>query len=439
MHARKQGGAILVMFTIGLFSLLVVAAMALDGGHMLLNKGRLQNAVDAAAIGAAKVLQGEGSLFEAREEATNILIQNLQYDENSELDNGVDLSVVDYNLTQVAPNLFIEFSEWPDPFNPVLVEGTKYVRVRIENAGLDNFIAQIINFNKFVRASAVAGRSTDIECLNKVVPMMVCGYYQEPNLPELLVEGKPFGIPLNEIYMMKAGASQDKAIGPGNFQLLRLDGSSGAKDMKLALAGDFTPGQCVKPGDEVDTEPGGNVGPVAHGLNTRFGEWQAGTNSIDHKRDADICQGERILIDDEGNVVVNDDGVPVDLDNIVVDYYHYDQYAPSGEEAVPPSSCPNDSYSGNILRDETTSAGRREIPVVIGICDGMTNGANSITAVGIGCFFLAQEVIQKGNEAYVVGEFARTCVSEGAASFDPSFVSNTSTIVLYRDPDSPDS
>ncbi len=340
----------------------------------------------------------------------------------------------------MAPNLFIEFSEWPDPFNPVLDEGTKYVRVRIENVGLDNFIAQIINFNKLVRASAVAGRSTDIECLNKVVPMMVCGYYPEPNLPELLVEGKPFGIPLNEIFVMKAGANQDKAIGPGNFQLLRLDGSKGAKDMKLALAGDFVPNQCVKPGDVVPTEPGGNVGPVAQGLNTRFGEWKAGTNSIDHQRDEDLCQGERILVDDEGKVVVNDEGVPVDLDNDIIDYYHYDQYLPPGEGAVPPSSCPDDSYTGNILRnDSTTTAGRREIPVVIGICDGLTNGANDITTVGIGCFFLAQEVIQKGKEAYVVGEFSRTCESEGAASLDASFVSNTSTIVLYRDPDSPDS
>lgn len=428
------------MFTIGLFSLLVVAAMALDGGHMLLNKGRLQNAVDAAAIGAAKVLQGEGTLFQARQEATNILIQNLQYDENSELDNGVNLSVVDYNLTQVAPNLFIEFSEWPDPFNPVLDEGTKYVRVRIENVGLDNFIAQIINFNKFVRASAVAGRSTDIECLDKVVPMMVCGYYPEPNLPELLVEGMPFGIPLNEIFVMKAGSNQDKAIGPGNFQLLRLGDSSGAKDIRLALAGDFTPDHCVKPGDVVSTEPGGSVGPVAQGINTRFGDWQGGgTNSIDHKRDADICQGERIIVDDEGNVVVNDDGVPVDLDNGIIDYYSYAQYMPPGEGVLPPSSCPDDSFTGDILRDDTTISGRREIPVVIGICDGATNGMNDITAVGIGCFFLSQEVIQKGTEAYVVGEFVRTCVSEGAASFDPNFVSNTSTIVLYRDPDSPDS
>jgi len=431
------------MFTIGLFSLLVVAAMALDGGHMLLNKGRLQNAVDAAAIGAAKVLQGEGTLFEARQEATSILIQNLQYGENSELDNGINLSDVDYNLTQVAPNLFIEFSEWPDPFVSVLDEGTKYVRVRIENVGLDNFLAQIINFNKFVRASAVAGRSTDIECLDKVVPMMVCGHYPEPNLPELVEEGKPFGIPLNEIFVMKAGSKQDKAIGPGNFQLLRLDDSKGAKDMKLALAGDFTPGQCVSPGDVVETEPGGSVGPVAQGLNTRFGEWKGGgVNSIDHKRDEDICQGERISLDDEGNVVVNDDGVPVDPDNEdhIVDYYHYDQYLPPEEGTVPPSSCPDDSYTGDILRnDSTTTAGRREIPVVIGICDGMTNGANTITAVGIGCFFLAQDVIQTGTDSYVVGEFTRTCVSDGAASFDPNFVSNTSTIVLYRDPDSPDS
>jgi len=441
---RKQAGAILVMFTIGLFSLLVVAAMALDGGHMLLNKGRLQNAVDAAAIGAAKVLQGEGTLFEARQEATSILIQNLQYDENSELDNGVNLSVLDYNLTQVAPNLFIEFSEWPDPFSPVLDEGTEYVRVRIENVGLDNFIAQIINFNKFVRASAVAGRSTDIECIDKVVPMMVCGYYPEPNLPELVEEGKPFGIPLNELFVMKGAAQQTDSIGPGNFQLLRLGDNKGGDDISKALAGEYSYDACVSAGDEIPTETGNTAGPVAKGINTRFGEWTGNDekgpiNSIDHKRDADICEGQRIQVDEDVNIIVDADGNPVDELGNIIDYYHYDQYAPPpGTDR--PNSCP-ELFNGNILRDATTLGGRREIPVVIGICDGMTNGSNTITAVGTGCFFLTQKVSDQtpGKLGYVVGEFVSTCSSEGAASFDPNFVSNTSTIVLYRDPDSPDS
>ncbi len=177
----KQRGAMLVMFTIGLFSLLAVAALALDSGHMLLDKGRLQNAADSSALYAGKVLQGGGSLYEAREAATTILIENFQFSENADLDTSISLLSPDYNSTQVTTNIFIEFSEWPDPFIPVFDEGSKYVRVRIENVGLNNFVAQILNFNKVVRASAVAGKSTDIECLDRVVPLMVCGLNSDPD------------------------------------------------------------------------------------------------------------------------------------------------------------------------------------------------------------------------------------------------------------------
>ncbi|BAJ01976.1 pilus assembly protein TadG-related protein [Shewanella violacea] len=421
----KQGGAILVMFTIGLFSLLAVAALALDGGHLLLNKGRLQNAVDSSVLYAAKILQNDGSLFQAREAATLILIQNLGFEENSELDTSIDLSSPDYNSTLVTSNIYIEFSEWPDPFIPVFDETSKYVRVRIENVGLDNFFAQIFNFNKTVRASAVAGKSTDIECLNKVVPMMVCGLNDEADYinPDTgLVE--PFGLPLDTLYVMKTGSNQGTAIGPGNFQLLRLDGASGGADIRRALAGEFTPGSCVSPGDDVETEPGNSVGPVVQGLNTRFGMWQGGGLSSDtHKRDRNICQGDRIEVDNDGVIIPFTGGE--------AEYSHQD-YLDDDEDL----HCD----IGDISTDATTSiGGRRELPVVVGLCDGMTNGANTITSLGTGCFFLTQQISQKGNEAHVVGEFVRVCSSAGSASLDPSFVSNTSTIVLYRDPDSPDS
>ncbi|MPY24603.1 hypothetical protein FM037_12920 [Shewanella psychropiezotolerans] len=418
-----QTGSILVMFTIGIFALLTVAALALDSGHMLLDKGRLQNAADSSALYGAKIIQDGGSLFEAREAATSMLIQNFQFSENADLNTSVSQSSADYNATQVTSNIFIEFSLWPDPFIPVLDEDAQYVRVRIENVGLDNFIAQIMNFNKVVRASAVAGKSTDIECLNKVVPMMVCAGYDEPNFPDFIDDSMPFGLPRDELYVMKAGSNQGTAIGPGNFQLLRLDGASGGADIRRALAGEYTPGSCVSRGDDVPTEPGNTVGPVVQGLNTRFGQWQGGgVNSTDHPRDFNNCQGDRVEVDN--------DGVIIPFTGSAVEYSHLEYI--TGDTL----NCD----TGGISSDASISAGgRRKLPVVIGICDGMTNGANTIEALSIGCFFLSQDISQKGNEAHVIGEFVSVCSSSGAASLDPGFVSNTSTIVLYRDPDSPDS
>ncbi|MCL1127311.1 Tad domain-containing protein [Shewanella surugensis] len=421
----KQSGAILVMFTIGLFSLLAVAALALDGGHLLVNKGRLQNAVDASALYAAKILQNEGSLYDAREAATQILVQNLGFTDNGELKSSVELSSPDYNSTQVTSNIYIEFSVWPDPFIPVFDDDSKYVRVRIENVRLNNFFAQILNFDKKIRASAVAGKSTDIECLNKILPMMVCGLNSDPDYINPDTDEKaPFGLSLDTLYVMKTGSNQGTAIGPGNFQLLRLNGGSGGADIRRALAGEFTPGECVGPGDEVDTEPGNTVGPVTQGLNTRFGRWKGGgMNSDEHPRDLNTCQGDRVQVDNNGAII------PFSGNN--AEYSHADYLA--GDEI-------NHCDTGDITSPSSiATAGRRELPIVIGLCDGMTNGANTITALGFGCFFLTQEISKKGNEAHVIGEFVRVCSNSGSASLDPLFMSNSSTIVLYRDPNSPDS
>ncbi|WP_246033154.1 TadE/TadG family type IV pilus assembly protein [Shewanella canadensis] len=448
---RKQAGAILVMFTIALFSLLVVAAMALDGGHMLLNKGRLQNAVDASALQAGKVLQGEGTQFQARQAATELLIANLQYVENSELEGVVTLSSPDYNSDQVTENLFIEFSEWPDPFIPDSLEGIEYVRVRLENVGMQNFFAQIIDFNKSIRASAVAGRSTDIACFDRIAPLMVCANDDSAVRPDPVPSGYDFGFLTDQLYILKTAAGEDHDLGPGNFQPLRTDGNRGANDLKGALAGDFTLASCIRIGDEVPTEPGNKPNAVTEGLNTRFGEYpngggQNGLNEGDHKRDVNTCTGTPVLVDDEGDLLIarNEDGTPiydpeygttnpVDEDGGDIDYYSFFNYDEGKGTAL--DSC----IDGDITTGALMDAGRRMLPIVVGDCTGKTNGANTVKILGTGCFFLTQKIYKQGNRNFVVGEFVHMCGASGATSLDPTFESNSSTIVLFRDSDSPDS
>ncbi|QSX36823.1 TadE/TadG family type IV pilus assembly protein [Shewanella sedimentimangrovi] len=409
----RQQGTILVMFTIGLFAIIAMVALALDGSDMLLSKGRLQNAVDSAALHAAKSLQDGATLAEARQAAITILAQNLGYVENHALEANISLDSPDYNSTQVTANVAIEFSVLPDPFTPILVEGSEYVRVRVEDVQLGNYLAQVFNFNKRVRASAVAGRSTNILCNNRIVPLLVCAVNDNPDDPD-----GPYGIRTNDLYAMKSSSNQDSSIGPGNFQMLALSGTGGDV-VRKSLAGEYAPDSCIGPGDFVPTEPGNTVGPVVQGLNTRFGQWQGGgLNATDHPRDFNICQGDRVDVDGDGNIIPLDPGEA---------FYSYNQYV-AGDDI---GSC----------IDETppASAGRRNLPVVIGMCDGLANGRNEIEVLTTGCFFLVQEVEQKGNDSYIVGEFVTECAGAGNSSLDPNAVSNVSTIVLYRDPDSPDS
>ncbi len=84
---NAESGGILVMATIGLLAVVGMAALALDSSHMLLNKGRLQNAVDSAALTAAKALQDNLSLADARQKAWAVLAENLGQNENHEMTN----------------------------------------------------------------------------------------------------------------------------------------------------------------------------------------------------------------------------------------------------------------------------------------------------------------------------------------------------------------
>src|SRR5215469_2054486 len=53
---RRQRGIAMVFLAVGLAALLLMAGLALDVGHATLNKTRLRNATDAAALAAAKML-----------------------------------------------------------------------------------------------------------------------------------------------------------------------------------------------------------------------------------------------------------------------------------------------------------------------------------------------------------------------------------------------
>jgi hypothetical protein len=76
-------------------------------------------------------------------------------------------------------------------------------------------------------------------------------------------------------------------------------------------------------------------------------------------------------------------------------------------------------------------------------CTETVNGHGTIPVVGIGCFFLLQEVVQQGNENFVYGEFVEGgCQASGTPAPDPNPDPEDPgpyKIVLHNDPLSPDS
>jgi len=433
---RHQSGNVLVLFVISLLALITLASLALDGGHLLLNKGRLQNLVDASALHAAKELDDGATRAEAEAAAIALMQVNLAHTDQGELSRAIDFAEIDDSTTAV---LSFEYSELADPFIAVtdLNIDAQFVKVSLKQLTLDNFLANVYDFNKQISATALAGPSTAVtNCFTNLVPISVCGTGTEA----------PFGFEHNKLYMMKIGSDTESAIGAGNFQLIRLENNSGAADIRTAMAGeDNVVKTCFdnSPNNEsVPTEPGNTVGPVAQGLNTRLGKWNGPVNSDEHPRDENICQGQQIAIDDiEIDGLINSEALVEAFENKVyrAAWYIGDNKKSSPFCTVPTLDLSINPQEPNFSQGSPAAPGRRVMNVVISKCDGKTNGANNLDFLGVACFFLTQEVENKGQESFVLGEFLYDCSGGGDATLAPVDTPGPYEMVLYHVPGSTDS
>ena len=82
---RRQRGIVAVIFTIALVVMLGMVGLALDGAHGMLNKTRLQNTVDAAALSAAKTLDQTDDTVLATVEALAMFFTNASETGNAEI------------------------------------------------------------------------------------------------------------------------------------------------------------------------------------------------------------------------------------------------------------------------------------------------------------------------------------------------------------------
>lgn len=417
-QAAKQQGIVAVVAAVGMVALLAAAGMALDAGHMLLSKTRLQNAVDAAALSAAKELMlSEDDIAAASADAIATFEANLNASDNAEL-------LAAYNAGEMT--LSVEFSQTLNPFTSAAVP--PYVRVRAEGLRLDSFLLQVVGIaEKPVRASAVAGPVDLDNTVCDILPILACGCpegdtscdfkdhygYSNPT------DGVASSLDAIEIVKIAAGGTND--VGPGNFQLLRLGDDQGGADLRRALAGGTH--RCATVGTTEDTEPGNSVGPVVQGLNVRFGI-NSGPDT-GYKSDLVVKHGRKLVRDSATGKPAFDPN-----DSNSEEYFHHGKYKTKTKEcrsSSPPADCE--------LAGEPT---RREMVFPIGDCSGTTNGQGEVPILGFGCFYLWQPVEQSGTEADVYGQFFGGCASPGTMSQNP-VPGGPNRIVLFRDADSGDS
>lgn len=405
---KRERGTVVVMVAIGLLALLAMAGLALDSGHLVLNKSRLQNTLDASALAAAKVLDSTGSETQATTAARNIFDLNAaNHPELSRALSGADITV--------------QFSNTLSPF----VAGTvpaNYVRVVANDFTMwSSFTRLVGNTDSRTAASAVAGPSAPVGTAEgneacDLAPMMICG---DPAAGA----ANDWGYTGDNVSLLKMGSNATSPVGPGNFQLVRL-GGSGCDLVRENLAGGYE--SCLASAGSVETQPGNCTGPVAQGLNTRFGQYLGGMSQTDYPPDKVTTEPDPEVDEDDGTIVFEDSGEPVThIDDVD---YSYNDYI-------------SDLITGN-YDFPSGVAKRRVLAVPFVDCTTMVNGQGTMPVLGFGCFFLLQKAVQKGNENFVYAEYLGACGADGTPGPTPApeeeapFVYK---IVLHNDPLSPDS
>jgi len=396
---KRQGGIVLVFAAVALFALLAMGALALDVGNLILSKGKLQSLVDSAALSAAMTLDATGDQAQAEAEALQMI------NDNKSTPGFIILSPA---LTAITPSVTFSLEL---PFTPTSNPDARYVRVQTAGVDLPEYFAQILGIDTLAGASAVAGPSNGEENVCNMAPIMVCGD------PASTAIGT-FGYTPGDVTVLKY-AQPDENVGTGNFHLLRLPGAAGAADVREELAGGYE--GCYSPGSEMQTEPGNKAGPVAQGLNTRFGIYSGSPelqNNPDYLPDLITTSLLSNYVVDKQTGIVSPLPTSSAGSTFLAAYKNktddcFDNYA----------DCDHDPTEG--------AADRRIIVVPIGDCTSPVSGTGEIPSLGLGCFVLMQPVDQA--DAYIVGVFKEQCfVTTGDAGSEPN-PTGPYKIVLYRD------
>lgn len=385
---KQQQGVAMVIVTIGMLAMMAMAGLALDMGDMYINKTRLQNTLDAAALSAARDLSAGGDLASATAAARDTF--NLNEDEG----NQVLAAIPDADIN-------VEISGALMPWVPN--SGTQFVRVSVDTFTRESFLISVLGINdKPVRASATAGlQPVGGEGCAQALPIFACGDASDPD---------NFGYTPGQQVTLKLGAPgggcDPGENGPGNFNFLDATADGGADAIRRALCG-LDGLVCVGEGHTNSTKPGNTVS-AAQGINTRFGDYPP-----------------------PGPSYLNPDSCPADTNTT--------------EYTSPPTSPPY--YEPHYLAGQPPDGRRlrRIVPIPVGECT-CAGGDKQVSVLGVECFLITERFDQTGH-GFIKGEFLGdtdslgepiTCLTAGDADPDPPGASGAVRIILYKDQVRPD-
>ncbi|MDF2154429.1 pilus assembly protein TadG-related protein [Vibrio sp. CAU 1672] len=415
---QYQQGITLVLLSLVMLILLGMAAFGIDINNQVLNRTRLQNAVDAAALAGAVVADDSSDVDAAEAAARATLVSFVATSGNNQLIRNENFSVSNDGNTSVTFSHDLENFVDAASFAPPAGDYDIYVRVQVTGMPLTQYLAGVFGIGQTVSASAVAGRSAAVIESCNLTPIAMCG---EPTGSAEDAWGyNPLGYDPNTstdptlVHELKVGDQDNTDMGPGNFQLLDFGqdtANSGAALVRDALSGAYN--GCATIGDTVVTKPGSSVGPVAQGINTRLNDF-SGPIKNDGTVLPDKYVREPDVLAESGELYAGD-----------LYYSNYLQELSACESGGSP--CDSASYTG-----DSGERGRRILRVPIVNCTAST-GKSEFDVLGFGCFFLLQKVDNSG-QAAVFGQFLYECpINNGSTGVDPTD-KGFYRIQLYKDP-----
>ncbi len=420
-NSGKQKGLVAIFFTLAFLFLCGIAALAIDVNHAFMNKSKLQNSVDAAALaGATLAIESGAGANGVISAVTDLLnnVGNLPGNAGSELSGLSGLSDLNadsfpYTLSNGA-TLNVQFASYPDGSFSSTYPGSGdgvYVRVAIAHYPLNNFFVTLFGINKYVSASAVAGKV--FVSPSNIVPLGICHGGGTTDT----------GYNKDEVYAIKGGNPE---LGKNNYGLLDLGKNSA--EVSQFLAKDYPNSECdddnypcISSDDTVYLKSG-VTSSVGKALNTRFNIYQGGFTESEYPPDEYIKEPETPATIDatSDEVIFNMDDFDYTEYKPIIEKLHQGNYSDCGTDS---EYCPDKGIEG-----------RRTVIVPIVDCLNYDDG-KSVDIVTFGCFYLLQSVDTNGSDQTMFGQFITECKTDNGVPIDKSVDDGGPyKIVLYKDP-----
>jgi Flp pilus assembly protein TadG len=265
----RERGSVIIMTAISMLFLMLLVGFTIDVSRIYMVRAEIQNAADAAALTAARELNGgTGGIDEAVAQA-NAIVNTRGFGKA-----GVGVAAIEFAVTFVQDsygNDLTTYMSATDAKAVSTVKNVRYVRVTTQAATTNIlFAVKALGTSHTESAMAVAGMSVEIDGICDFFPAAVALADPSPTPGTLMT------LTFNQ------GTGNEAVIGDKQYIVLEVDenelqGNGEVETAKLAAG---LPTFCKKMGDVIHMTPSSNIGnggkAAGDGMNTRFNDYANG-------------------------------------------------------------------------------------------------------------------------------------------------------------------